>query len=94
MGDSGNIAHVRDWNGHWQIRPGEVGYRVVVRADGSGHGELQGHVLWLGRGDDGQWAECGQVDIGKRLRTRARNDEHLNRSEGEAGRSTRQEWRG
>ena len=83
-----------DWDRHWQIRPGEVDYRIGSRADGSGHGEMQRRVPGLGRGDDGQRAERGQVDLGQRLRTRAGNDEGLDRGESEAGRSSRQEWRG
>ena len=65
---SSHSGHVRDCDRQWHIRPREVHYRVCSRADRSGHGEFQRLILRLGRRDDGQWAKCGQVDIGQRLR--------------------------
>ena len=91
---SGHGAHAGDGDRHRQVRPGEVDDGVVEGADGAGHGELQRHVLRLGRGEHGQGAEGGQVHGGERLGTGAGHDEHLDRGEGEAGRSQRQERRG
>ena len=83
-----NIGDGGDRDRHWHILTREVDNRISSRGDCSGHGELERHILRLGRRDDGQWAERGQVDAGQRLRTRARNDEHLDRSKRKAGRST------
>lgn len=87
-------AHGRNRDRHRQVRAGEVDDGVVERADGSGHGEVEGRVDGFGRADNGQGAEGGQVDARERLRARAGHDEHLDRGEGEAGRSARQKGRG
>lgn len=79
---------------HRHIGSGEVDDRIGRGTDDPRHGELERHVLGLRRGDDGQGAERGQIDTGQRLGARTGDDEHLDRSESEAGGSTRQERRG
>ena len=89
-----NSRHRRDGDRDRHILARDVHNRIRIRGHLSRHRELQRAIPRLRVRDDGQRAKGGEVDTRQRLRTRARNDEHLNCSKGKARRSTRQEWRG
>ena len=86
-------CHVGDGHRNRQVLPRKVHNRIRIRRHFARHREFERAVHRLGRRNDGQGAERGQVDVRQRLRARARHDEHLNGGESKARRSTRQERR-
>ena len=94
MRQPGNGSHGRDRNGHGQVLPREVNNRIGVRCHSARDSKLQRHVLRSWRRDDSQGTESRQVYGREWLWAGSWYDEHLDRGECEAGRSTGQEGSG
>ncbi len=83
----------RDGNRDRHILPRQVHNRIGARGNLPRDGKLELHVLGLGRRDNGQGAEGGQINLIQRLRARPRHNKHLNRGERKARGPARQKRR-